>query len=202
MNTTYGESFPESGVAAIFPSRDAAHEAVRRLHESDIHGTWIGLIKPRTEDASTSRFATLPTGEPRVEAENWLARVFGEGDETLEDALERHGVGAVDTGVLGVIAPEAALLTVDAREATSDTVDILETCGGRVIAGRDTSFGGPIDPNSGATGDFAPAARDRAATTAPVGTVTTVSEDVFYYDPAYELEVGDPAAQRLQRPII
>jgi len=202
MNTTSSDSSPASGVAAIFPSRDAAHEAVRRLHDSDIHGTWIGILKPRTTDASESRFASPPADTPRVEAENWLARVFGEGDETLADALARHGVGSVDPGALGFMAPEAALLTVDARQATSDTVDILENCGGRVIAGRDTSFGGPIDPNSGATGDFVPATSDRALAAVPGTTVTTVSEDVFYYDPAYELEVGDPAAQRLQRPIV
>jgi hypothetical protein len=188
MTTTYGDTAPTGGVAAIFPSRESAHDAVRRLHDSDIHGTWIGLIKARETDESTSRVASVATAEPRVESENWLSRLFGEGDETLQDALARHGVGPVDSTALGTFTPDGALVTVDGREATSDTVDILENCGGRIIAGRDTSFGGTIDRNAGATGDLE--------------TVGTIREETFFYDPAYELEVGDPAAQRLQRPII
>jgi hypothetical protein len=196
MTTTYGDSYPDTGVAAIFPTREAAHEAVRRLHDSDIHGTWIGVIKPRETDASTSRVASVPGGEPRVESENWLARLFGEGDETLQEALARHGVSQVNATDLGVFTPNGALVTVDGREATSDTVDILETCGGRVIAGRDSTFGGNITPASGATGDLDP------SRVAPRGSVDTIREETFFYDPAYELAVGDPAVQRLQRPII
>jgi len=196
-STTYGDSTPDGGVAAIFASREAAHEAVRRLHDSDIHGTWVGLIKARDTSEDTSRVASVPGGEPRVEAENWLSRLFGEGDETLQDALARHGVGNIDAAALGTFTPDGALVTVDGREATSDTVDILENSGGRIIAGRDTSFGGNIDSNSGATGDFVPATAGTAR-----GTVDTVREETFFYDPAYELEVGDPAVQRLQRPII
>lgn len=196
MTTTYGD-FSTNGVAAIFPSRDAAHEAVRRLHESEIHGTWIGLIKPRADETRASRFAAAE--EPHVEAENWLARVFGESDETLREALAHHGVGTVDPEALGTFSPEAAVVAVDGREATSDTVDILETCGGRVIAGRDTSFNGSrIDSNTGATGDLVTTAPRRE----PSGTAESIREETFFYDPAYELEVGDPAAQRLQRPII
>jgi len=183
MNTTYDDSYPKGGVAAIFPSRDAAHEAVRRLHESDIHGTWIGLIKPRAADSSTSRIASVPGSEPRVEAENWLARLFGEGDETLRDALGRHGVGPIDASALGTFPPDGALVTVDGREATSDSVDILETCGGRIIAGRETSFGGTSDPTRR-------------------GTAGTIREDVFYYDPDDEREFGDPVGPSLRRPII
>jgi len=183
MTTTYDDSYPKGGVAAIFSSRDAAHEAVRRLHESDIHGTWIGLIKPRESDSSTSRFASVSGSEPRVEAENWLARLFGEGDETLGDALARHGVGPIDSTALGTFTPDGALVTIDGREATSDSVDILETCGGRIIAGRGTSFGGNNDPNFRATAG-------------------ALREDVFYYDPDDELEFGDPVVQSLRRPII
>lgn len=195
MNTTYGDSSPTGGVAAIFPSRESAHDAVRRLHDSDIHGTWIGTIKRRETAESTSRVASVPGDEPRIESENWLARLFGEGDETLQDALERHGVGPIDSTALGTFSPDGALVTVDGRDATSDVVDILENCGGRIIAGRETSLRSGIDSNTGATGDFVTSgdSRDRAG---------TIREETFFYDPAYELEVGDPAVQRLQRPII
>lgn len=203
MNTSYGDSYIPGGVAAIFTSREAAHDAVRELHDRDVHGTWIGLIKPRALDRDTSRTAAYAEqrGETRVESENWLSRMFGEGDESLADALVRHGVEAIDRTSLGVIAPEGAVLTVDAREVTDDTVDILENAGGRIIAGRD-SFAGAgstrFDRNAGATGD-------PIATTprfAPQGTVDTIREEIFYYDPAEDLVSQDISAQRLQRPII
>jgi hypothetical protein len=196
MTTTYDHSYSESGVAAIFPSRESAHEAVRRLHNSGIQGTWIGLIKPRETSDPPASVTSVPSGGTRVEAENWLGRLLGEGDETLQDALTRHGVGAIDSTVLGAFTPEGALVTVDGRGATSDTVDILENCGGRVIAGRANAFVDDIDLNSGATGD--------PVTTVPAstGTVDTIREETFFYDPAYEIQVGDPAAQRLARPII
>jgi len=192
MTTTYGDTLPGGGVAAIFPSREAAHDAVRKLHNSDIHGTWIGLIKPRTHDASMSRLVTKP-GDERVEAENWLARVFGEGDESLQDVLVRHGVGLIDPSTLGVPIANGAVVTVDGREATSDTTMILEDCGGRVIAGGDTIVDRmlPGKRNVGLRGD----------------PVTTIREEIFYFDPAEDVVDGDTAAQRmaaqhLERPII
>jgi len=195
MNTTYGDSFPDTGVAAIFPSRESAHDAVRRLHESDVHGTWIGVIKRRDPDENTSRSTSFPGGEPRVASENWLARLFGDGDETLQDALARHGVSEINFEALGTFTPDGALVTVDGHEATSDTVGILENCGGRIIAGRESAFGGSIDPSTGATGDL-------GARTDSRDNVDTFREGVFFYDPAEDLQVGDPAVQRLERPII
>jgi hypothetical protein len=195
MTTTYGDSYPNVGVAAIFASRDEAHVAVRRLHERGIHGTWIGLIEPRERGAAALRTASASGGTP-VESESWLARVFGEGDEPLQAALTRHGVGRIDETALGSVVPRSAVLTVDGGETTYDTVAILEDCGGRIFAGRESANRPRNSP--------AVAASEREPQKAAD---LIFFEEIFYYDPAENVVDGDSAvqrmaAQRLQRPII
>ena len=177
MSQTYGD-FSANGIAAIFPSRAAAHEAVHRLHESDIYGTWIGLIKTRADIASLGGDASP---DERFESENWLVRVFGEGGQTLRDVLAYHGVGTVDSAALGGLVADVALVTVDGRDATPGTVAILERCGGRIIAGRETIIGTDgFDPHIGAEDDPVPV----VPRLVPAGTAKAIREEIFFYDPA------------------
>lgn len=135
MNTTnsYNDDDAEPGyerttIAAAFADRERAHDAVHRLHDEGYHETWIGIT--RSDDASLS---ASTTAETRVEAENFFARVFGEGDESLHDALVRHGVAEADAISAGQLAPRSAIVTVDGANHPELAAQIMTECAGQMI---------------------------------------------------------------------
>lgn len=158
--------FERTTLAAIFSERERAHDAIHQLHEDGFGNTWLGLIRGDDAAASssyggpsaaTSMTAAEPT-EPRVEAENWFARVFGEGDESLHDSLVRHGVpeaDAIQAGRIGSLTPDSAILTVDGGNDPETATEIITANGGRLItrgfsADRDSMLG-----TTGAANTFA-----------------------------------------------
>jgi uncharacterized protein (TIGR02271 family) len=163
-----------TAVAAVFPDRDTAHEAVHQLHGDGFRDTWIGIARPEPDDAeyvdaSSSRDdAVMRTpvdavGAPwaahgtagrsdltatrddelalggaaaettRVESDNWFMRFFGEGDESLHDALIRHGVDEREARTAGSLPTHGAVVTVDGANHPELAAEILSQAGGRVI---------------------------------------------------------------------
>lgn len=123
----------DSALAATFPSRDAAHRAVQRLHDEGFHRTWIGLTKPSTDDDDA--YDTASTSEARVEEENPVARFFGGGNESLRDALLRHGVSREDAARVDTALPTgSAILTVGGANHPELAAEIVQSCGGNLLS--------------------------------------------------------------------
>jgi hypothetical protein len=80
-----------------------------------------------------------PDQTTRVESDNWFMRFFGEGDESLHDALVRHGVTEADARAAGELPDHSAIVTVDGANHPEMAAEILSQCGGRVIT---RGFGG------------------------------------------------------------
>jgi uncharacterized protein (TIGR02271 family) len=129
-------------LAAAFPSREAARDAARRLHDEGFRRTWMGV----TSAASASGDAA-GSGETRVTGDGEtlgekIERFFsGErGDRTLYDELTRHGVSASTARhVDAYLPPNSAILTVDGSNHPELAASIVEECGGHILAGE--SFG-------------------------------------------------------------
>jgi len=111
-------------LAAIFSDRDGAHRAASELKAHGFHDVWIGVAK-RGDDTGRTTDA--------VEADNFLQRLFGEGDETLHDALVRHGVTEADAASAGVLGVYGAVLTVEGGNHPEEAAQVLSATGGRLI---------------------------------------------------------------------
>lgn len=123
----------ESALAATFPSREAAHRAVQRLHDEGFHRTWIGLTKPMSDDGYATTAQTTTSGS-RIEEENPVARFFGGGDESLAGALHRHGVSEEDAARVDTSLPaNSAVLTVNGANHPELAAEIIESCGGQML---------------------------------------------------------------------
>ncbi len=119
----------DSALVATFPDRESAHQAVHRLHDEGFHNTWIGLTRSMTD--STSSMGS--TAQTRVEDDNALARFFG-GDESLHDALRRHGVSEADAGRVDTTLPaNSAILTVHGSNHPELAAQVVEECGGHMV---------------------------------------------------------------------
>ena len=132
MFNDYETAPHESALAATFPSRETAHQAVQRLHDEGFHKTWIGLTKPMTDDGYGTAAAS---SEPRVEEDNALARFFGGGNESLHEALRRHGVSDEDASRVDTsLPPDSAIITVDGSNHPELATEIISTCGGSLLS--------------------------------------------------------------------
>ena len=114
-------------LAAAFADRDQAHDVIRRLHEEGFGDTWLGITRAEDTTGYGSAEGT------RVEADNWFARFFGEGDESLHEALLRHGVAEADAAQAGSLAPNSAIVTVDGANHPEVAAQIISSLGGRLI---------------------------------------------------------------------
>lgn len=122
---------PRYTLAATFGDRESAHAAAAELKDAGFHDAWIGVAKrPETDDSS---YGAATRTEDAVEADNFFARLFGEGDETLHDALVRHGVAEADAVRAGVLGAHGAVLTVDGGNHPEAAAQILSESGGRLI---------------------------------------------------------------------
>lgn len=192
MNTTdsYNKTSPDTQdsttLAATFADRERAHDAVHRLHDEGFSDTWIGIT--RSHDGSG--YGTEQVGETRVESENWFTRFFGEGDETLHDALVRHGVAESDARYAGALAPNSAILTVDGSNHPELAAQIITEQGGVLVtrgfggSGYETagSFG---VPSSSATAESFAAGRSTSISgAAPYDVADDVPAATANYDTA------------------
>jgi len=118
---------PRYVIAATFPDRDAAHEAADELKACGYHDVWIGVAKRHGDDAGYG-------ATEAVEADNFFARLFGEGDESLHDALVRHGVSEADAAAAGALGAHGAVLTVDGHNHPEGAVEVLNSSGGRLVS--------------------------------------------------------------------
>ncbi|MFN2459141.1 MAG: YsnF/AvaK domain-containing protein [Candidatus Velthaea sp.] len=142
---TRGDADDSAGtaLAAIFSDREQAHSAAQRLHDEGFRDTWIGVTKT-SDDAGDSSFTGGASGamsETTVEAENWFQRFFGEGDQTLHDALVRHGVDEADAMNAGQVPPGSAILTVDGANHPEQAAQVIAKCGGRLITSGASATG-------------------------------------------------------------
>lgn len=127
-------------IAAVFAERDRAHDAVHRLHDEGFRETWLGVTRFDSADSyavDEQGYDRAQAGEMRVESANWFMRFFGEGDESLHEALVRHGVADADARAAGSTAstlPEqSAILTVDGGNHPELAAQLIAGCGGRLI---------------------------------------------------------------------
>jgi len=144
-------------LAATFTEPDRAHRAVRQLHEQGFHKAWIGLTKPVDGEGGGDRYtgavtATVPD-ETMVRPENWLARLFGDSEQSLHDTLVKHGVRESDLHSLRALVPGTAILTVDGSNHPELAAQIMNECGGRLITRGATNTGYAFD-DAVLDGDF------------------------------------------------
>ena len=101
-----------SALVALFATREYARRAISRLHDEGFHHTWLGVTEAMQSDETSTGYAAK-TGT-RVESDNAIARFFGEGDQTLHDALIKHGVSDEDAARIDKTLPaQSAIVTVD-----------------------------------------------------------------------------------------
>jgi uncharacterized protein (TIGR02271 family) len=153
--TTTDSSYRGSGnggtIAATFPDRANAHEALTKLHDAGFRKVWLGVTHG---DATTGTGATVAsegtTGGGIMES---LGRFFtGEGaqEQALHQALIAHGLSDAQARRLEASVPAgAAIVTADGENDRNEAIEILQNNGGNV----DTSFLGAV-----ATGTAPPAA--------------------------------------------
>ena len=194
MDTTraYGDpdtsaQYERTTLAAIFADREQAHDAVKMLHDEGFHDTWVGIT--RSDEGVSAGYAD---GETRVQADNWFTRMFGEGDESLHDALVRHGVSEADARTAGTMSGAAtlpahsAIVTVDGANHPELAAQVITQAGGQMIT---KGFGAT---GYGTEGEHAWGGAKGAATTA-VSPVTTGSTPL-YDDAVVPLAATAPVA--------
>ncbi len=130
-------------LVAAFPNRAHAQQAVEQLHDEHFHNIWLGV---------TQSDGTLAVGqEDSLGAK--IGRFFsGEGSESnggrsLHAALVHHGVAESEAQRLDrSLDPNSVLLTVDGHNHPELAAEIIEACGGHIVAGEsfasDTALSG------------------------------------------------------------
>jgi uncharacterized protein (TIGR02271 family) len=139
----------------------------------------------------TSRFdepMATSSEQTRVESDNWFMRFFGEGDESLHDALVRHGVNEADARAAGSLPARSAIVTVDGSNHPELAAQIMSRAGGQLIT---RNFGTSAYPNGG--GDAAYAAGGRYATDAPTQAADVSRDDLTRSDAFPVGSSGAPA---------
>ena len=116
---------PARAIAAVFGSREEAHQALGALHKAHFRKVWFGVTS----------IATTSQGTPAMTVED--AGFFSQKSQGLVDALVEHHVdGNAARGLVSKVEPGNALLTVDPeKHDPSEAMDILTRCGGRVEGG-------------------------------------------------------------------
>lgn len=132
-----------TAIGATFAERERAHDAVHRLHEEGFSQTWIGITRrdeasgyAADDDGGDDVAGTVKPldNDTRVESANWFMRFFGEGDESLHDALVRHGISEADARAVGTLPADSAILTVEGGNHPELAAQIISEFGGQVIS--------------------------------------------------------------------
>jgi uncharacterized protein (TIGR02271 family) len=141
------DAYEGRAIVAVFADRETAHAAAHELHDEGFQDTWIGVTRP-SASATTEDAGGRATGGTTVETDGGgsvmerIGRFFsGEGGtKTLYDELVRHGVAEREArSIDGSLEPNSAILTVDGSNHPELAAEIIEQCGGHVLAGE--SFG-------------------------------------------------------------
>jgi hypothetical protein len=161
-------------VGAAFVNRERAHDAVHRLHDEGFSDSWIGVT--RSDEVVDYRAAESASEQTRVESDNWFMRFFGEGEESLYDALVRHGVSEADARAVGELPDKSAVLTVDGSNHPELAAQILAQGGGQLItrAFAAPSYASPAVSAVAAQVSQAPAARSTSLAEDGVGNEGTM----------------------------
>lgn len=133
-------------LVAAFADKASAQKAVDALKEENFHNIWIGVTS-QDEDMGSSRNIgdkerTKIVGDESVGAK--IGRFFsGESqDAGLRQALVRHGVSENEAARIDrSIAPNSVILTVDGSNHPEMAAEVVEACGGHILAGESFSSG-------------------------------------------------------------
>ncbi len=126
------DAIKPSALVAIFATRELAHHAIESLHGEGFHRTWLGVTQSMTSDTG---YGSPADTETRVESDNALARFFGAGDQTLHEALLKHGVSAdVAARLDGTLPGNSAIVTVDGANHPELAAQIVAECDGEIVS--------------------------------------------------------------------
>jgi len=117
---------------------------------------------------------SVSRAETRVESENWFMRFFGEGDQTLHDALVGRGVNEADARASRTLPAHSAILTVDGANHPELAAQLLSEYGGQLIT---QGFGAT---GYGTVGTYGAATAELSG--APVSRTTSLDDDGAYDD--------------------
>jgi len=134
-NTQQGGTQP-SALVAVFATRELAKRAISRLHDEGFHHTWLGITESMGYEGATGATGTAT----RVESDNAVARFFGAGDDTLHEALLKHGVSEADAAQLDNTLPaQSAIVTVNGENHPELAVQIVSECDGEMVTSKGSS---------------------------------------------------------------
>lgn len=144
------DAFEGRALVAAFADRESAHDAAGRLKDEGFHRIWIGVTHAADDSSEGGRYAppSENAGQMTVSSDEGgsvfakIGRFFsGEsGERTLYDELVRHGVAESEARRIdGSLEPNSAILTLDGANHPELAAQIVEACGGHVLAGE--SFG-------------------------------------------------------------
>ena len=118
-------------MAAVFGSREEAHQALGALHKAHFRHVWFGVTSVATTAQGTSAVTVEDTG------------FFSQKSQGLIDALVEHGVdGNAARQIVPKIEPGNAVVTVDPQtHDPNEAIEIIQRFGGRVEASPTASSG-------------------------------------------------------------
>ena len=120
---SYHDDAHPSALVAVFADRELARNAISQLHQEGFHKTWLGLTEP------------MRATDTQVQSDNALARFFGSSEESLHDALLKHGVSEVDARKLDDTLPaRSAVVTVDGKNHPELAAQIVAQCEGEMVS--------------------------------------------------------------------
>ena len=149
---------PGRAIAAVFASREEAHQALGALHKAHFRKVWFGVTSVATTSQGTSAMTVEDTG------------FFSQKSQGLVDALVEHGVdGSAARRVVANVQPGNALLTVDPeKHDPSEAAEILNRFGARIEGGA----------MAAGTTAMRQGARDVTTSTATATSMATADDDM------------------------
>lgn len=192
------EAYGGRAIVAAFPDRESGVDAVQRLDDEGFRDVWLGVTRSASTVADdVSRDEAVLAKGTQVEAATpsfgeRIARFFGEGGtRSLYDELVRHGVASSEaTRIDRSLEPNSAILTVDGHNHPEFAVEIIEECGGHVLAGEHFAGTAGTTTSARATSTTAAAAATTAAATA-ADDASPRGSRALGYGPAREYARGE-----------
>ena len=166
-------------VAGTFADTESAHQAAHRLHNEGFNEIWHGQVRlshssPEKDNVGNDMVTAggerhlVVAGDDNVMDK--LGRFFsGESDESLTDALARHGILSSDSARLQAsLKPNTSILTVDGANHPDFAAQIITDCGGAIVSGAGSL--GKTPQSAEAQQPQAASSADAVADTAGSGT--------------------------------
>ena len=133
----------ERVIAALFPSRQDARDAIKLLHKAHYTHTWLG----------TTSLAVTSAGDETIALEDASPGLFfSKKSQSLVDALVDHGVaGEVARAIAPLITVGTAVLVLDPKDKDPREAEtIIEDAGGEIASEGLESLGGQFGTGVGA----------------------------------------------------